>query len=249
MAADVGSFTDAALELHVSQAAVSRTIASLERTVGDRVLRRCREGASSPPPGPSCSRRPAGCWPRRTASRASSVGRAPCASGTPGRVGAAHGLAAAHLRARHPGIELLSSADHGSAGLLDGGCDVAVLRRAVRRPAAGLGRHRPRAPRRRLRVRRPRRAGGARRWLSSATARCSSTAGGGRRRRTCGRSGTNAAVRGDHGRRQLARHDRHRQLPSAPPPRRRRTTTSARGDLPAAQGRPPHPRAAGVVAR
>lgn len=43
-AADVGSFTDAALELHVSQAAVSRTIASLERTVGDRVLRRIPRG-------------------------------------------------------------------------------------------------------------------------------------------------------------------------------------------------------------
>lgn len=43
-AADLGSFTEAAGRLHVSQAAVSRTIASLERTVGDRLLRRVPRG-------------------------------------------------------------------------------------------------------------------------------------------------------------------------------------------------------------
>lgn len=43
-AAELGSFTEAAGRLHVSQAAVSRTIASLERTVGDRLLRRVPRG-------------------------------------------------------------------------------------------------------------------------------------------------------------------------------------------------------------
>ncbi len=42
--AEAGSFTDAANELHVSQAAVSRTIASFEREIGDRVLRRIPRG-------------------------------------------------------------------------------------------------------------------------------------------------------------------------------------------------------------
>lgn len=42
--ADAGSFTDAAARLHVSQAAVSRTIAGLERTLGERLLRRVPRG-------------------------------------------------------------------------------------------------------------------------------------------------------------------------------------------------------------
>jgi DNA-binding transcriptional LysR family regulator len=43
-AADEGSFTDAAARLFVSQAAVSRTIAGLEREVGERLLRRVPRG-------------------------------------------------------------------------------------------------------------------------------------------------------------------------------------------------------------
>lgn len=41
---EAGSFTDAATELHISQAAISRTIASLERSLGDRLLRRVPRG-------------------------------------------------------------------------------------------------------------------------------------------------------------------------------------------------------------
>jgi regulatory helix-turn-helix LysR family protein len=63
-AAEAGSFTEAAAQLYVSQAAVSRTIAGLEKSVGDRLLRRVprgceltgsgtaptiRPGSSSPP--------------------------------------------------------------------------------------------------------------------------------------------------------------------------------------------------------
>ena len=43
-AVDAGSFTDAASQLYVSQAAVSRTVASLERTVGAALLRRSVRG-------------------------------------------------------------------------------------------------------------------------------------------------------------------------------------------------------------
>jgi DNA-binding transcriptional LysR family regulator len=43
-AVDTGSFTDAASQLYVSQAAVSRTVASLERTVGAALLRRSVRG-------------------------------------------------------------------------------------------------------------------------------------------------------------------------------------------------------------
>lgn len=43
-AADAGSFTDAAAALHVSQAAVSRTVAGLETAVGERLLRRVPRG-------------------------------------------------------------------------------------------------------------------------------------------------------------------------------------------------------------
>src|SRR5262245_22651851 len=43
-AAETGSFTEAAVQLYVSQAAVSRTVASLEKVVGDRLLRRIPRG-------------------------------------------------------------------------------------------------------------------------------------------------------------------------------------------------------------
>jgi DNA-binding transcriptional LysR family regulator len=43
-AAEAGSFTDAAAQLYVSQAAVSRTIAGLEKTVGDMLVRRVPRG-------------------------------------------------------------------------------------------------------------------------------------------------------------------------------------------------------------
>ena len=43
-AAEEGSFTDAAARLFVSQAAVSRTIAGLEKSVGERLLRRVPRG-------------------------------------------------------------------------------------------------------------------------------------------------------------------------------------------------------------
>jgi DNA-binding transcriptional LysR family regulator len=50
-AAELGTFTDAAAELHVSQAAVSRTIAALERAVGEQLLRRTARGCEPTPSG------------------------------------------------------------------------------------------------------------------------------------------------------------------------------------------------------
>lgn len=50
-AANCGSFTDAAEVLHVSQASVSRTIAALERAVGEQLLRRTARGCEPTPSG------------------------------------------------------------------------------------------------------------------------------------------------------------------------------------------------------
>lgn len=50
-AVDAGSFTDAAAGLHISQAAVSRTIAGLETAVGERLLRRGVHGCELTPAG------------------------------------------------------------------------------------------------------------------------------------------------------------------------------------------------------
>lgn len=50
-AADAGSFTDAAGELFVSQAAVSRTIAAFENMIGEKLLRRVPRGCELTPTG------------------------------------------------------------------------------------------------------------------------------------------------------------------------------------------------------
>lgn len=50
-AADQGSFSEAAAELHVSQAAVSRTIGGLEKSIGGKLLRRVPRGCELTPTG------------------------------------------------------------------------------------------------------------------------------------------------------------------------------------------------------
>jgi DNA-binding transcriptional LysR family regulator len=137
MAADVGSFTDAALELHVSQAAVSRTIASLERTVGDRVLRRVPRGCELTATGTQLL--PEARRVLAEADRFTGFLRSRQSTLRLGYAWAALGRHTPSLQRtwarEHPGIELLLVRQTtASAGLLDGGCDVAVLRRAVDDP-------------------------------------------------------------------------------------------------------------------
>lgn len=50
-AVETGSFTDAAIEIGISQAAVSRRIASLERAAGQQLVHRTRRGCAPTPAG------------------------------------------------------------------------------------------------------------------------------------------------------------------------------------------------------
>ncbi|MGA8046208.1 MAG: LysR family transcriptional regulator [Dermatophilaceae bacterium] len=133
-ALDVGSFTDAARELHVSQAAVSRTIASLERTVGDRVLRRIPRGCE-----PTATGQQILPHARRVLSEADRFSDFLRSRQSTLRLGYAwaglgrHTAALQRTWARdHPDIELeLVKRNTPTAGLVEGACDVAVLRRTV----------------------------------------------------------------------------------------------------------------------
>lgn len=133
-AAEVGSFTEAAAQLYVSQAAVSRTIAGLEKTVGDALLRRV----------------PRGCELTRTGQLVLPQARRVLAEAERfteflttrhgvlrlGYAWAALGRHTAPLQRdwaqRHEPIELeLVRHNSPTAGLAEGLCDVAVLRREV----------------------------------------------------------------------------------------------------------------------
>ncbi|KAB7741902.1 LysR family transcriptional regulator [Nostocoides sp. F2B08] len=136
-AADLGSFTDAARELHVSQAAVSRTIASLERAVGDRVLRRIPRGCEPTPTGAQIL--PHARRVLAEADRFSDFLRSRHSTLRLGYAWAGLGRHTAALQrtwARdHTDIELeLVKRNTPTAGLAEGTCDVAILRRAVDDP-------------------------------------------------------------------------------------------------------------------
>lgn len=136
-AVDVGSFTDAARELHVSQAAVSRTIASLERAVGDRVLRRIPRGCEPTATGQQIL--PHARRVLAEADRFSDFLRSRHSTLRLGYAWAGLGRHTAALQrtwARvHDDIELeLVKRNTPTAGLAEGACDVAVLRRAADDP-------------------------------------------------------------------------------------------------------------------
>lgn len=133
-AADVGSFTDAALELHVSQAAVSRTIAAFERTVGEPVLRRIPRGCE-----PTATGQQLLPHARRIiteADRFSEFIRSRHSSLRMGYAWAGLGRHTASLvrtfAQDHEGIDLeLVRTNTPTSGLQEGACDVAVIRRPV----------------------------------------------------------------------------------------------------------------------
>ncbi|MCT7657378.1 LysR family transcriptional regulator [Mycobacterium deserti] len=134
VAAEAGSFTEAAEQLHVSQAAVSRTIAGLERTVGDRLLRRVPRGCELTTPGQLIVPHA-----RRVLSEADSFTsflRSRQAVLRLGYAWAAIGRHTARLQRdwaqRHDAVELqLVRHNSPTAGLAEGLCDVAIVRRAV----------------------------------------------------------------------------------------------------------------------
>lgn len=133
-AAEAGSFTAAADELHVSQAAVSRTIAGLEANVGDRLLRRVARGCELTATGaqllPHVRRLLA------EADRFSEVLRTRHSIVRLGYAWAALGSHTAPLQrqwAALGGDVELALVRHNSptAGLAEGLCDVAIVRNAV----------------------------------------------------------------------------------------------------------------------
>ncbi|HET9970533.1 MAG TPA: LysR family transcriptional regulator [Streptosporangiaceae bacterium] len=129
--ADAGSFTDAAIDLGISQAAASRTLASLESALGVRLLRRTtREVALT-----AAGRRvlaPA----RRALAAAGDVAREAAAGHTRLRIGYAWSAMGRHTTAfqrrwasEHPDTELqLIRTNSVTAGLAEGACDLAVIR-------------------------------------------------------------------------------------------------------------------------
>lgn len=133
-AADEGSFTDAAARLQVSQAAVSRTIAGLERLVGERLLRRVPRGCELTSTGQQLLPQA-----RRVLAEADRFTEFVHSRHGVLRLGyawAALGRHTARLQRewarQHESVEL-QLVRHSSltAGLSEGLCDVAIARRAV----------------------------------------------------------------------------------------------------------------------
>lgn len=133
-AVDTGSFTDAASALHTSQAAVSRTVAALERQVGERLLRRIPRGCEPTATGHQLL--PAA---RRLLAEADRFGEFVRSRHGVLRLGYAWAALGAHTTrlqrtwdAEQSSRELhLVRHNSPTAGLSEGVCDVAVLRRAA----------------------------------------------------------------------------------------------------------------------
>lgn len=133
-AVDTGSFTDAALLLHVSQASVSRTVAALERALGDRVLRRVPHGCE--PTAFGLQLLPHARRVLAEAGRFSEFVRSRHGLMRLGYAWSALGRHTAPLQRRwareHPevGLELVRF-NSPTSGLAEGHCDVAIVRRPV----------------------------------------------------------------------------------------------------------------------
>jgi DNA-binding transcriptional LysR family regulator len=134
IAAEAGSFTEAAAQLYVSQAAVSRTIAGLEKTVGERLLRRVPRGCELTITGQQILPQA-----RRVLSEAENFTEFLASRHGVLRLGyawAAVGRHTARLQRdwaqRHDAIELeLVRHSSPTAGLAEGLCDVAIVRRPI----------------------------------------------------------------------------------------------------------------------
>jgi DNA-binding transcriptional LysR family regulator len=133
-AAEAGSFTEAAAQLYISQAAVSRTIAGLEIIVGDKLLRRVPRGCELTATGQQILPRA-----RRVLSEADNFSEFLTSRHGVLRLGyawAAVGRHTARLQRewaqRHGQVELqLVKQNSPTAGLAEGLCDVAIVRRPI----------------------------------------------------------------------------------------------------------------------
>ena len=129
--AEAGSFTDAAIDLGISQAAASRTLASLESALGVRLLRRTTREVTLTAAGGRVL-----AHARRALAAAEDVVREAAAGPARLRIGYAWSAMGRHTTpfqrrwaAEHPDIELaLIRTNSGTAGLAEGACDIAVIR-------------------------------------------------------------------------------------------------------------------------
>jgi len=131
--ADQGSFTDAAIELGMSQATVSRTLASLEAHLGTRLVRRTTRSSELTASGERALRHA-----RRILSGVDELERDVTTGESIVRIGYAWSALGKHTTAfqrewatRHPGtvMELVRS-NTPSAGLAEGVASLAIVRRA-----------------------------------------------------------------------------------------------------------------------
>ncbi|MGW1911830.1 LysR family transcriptional regulator [Streptomyces sp. NPDC002076] len=131
---DEGTFTDAAIALGVSQAAVSRTLAGLERTLGVRLLRRTSREVS-----PTATGLRVVAQARRVLADVAVLVQEATSGHTRLRIGYAWSAVGRHTvafqrrwAAAHPGTDLhLVRVNTASAGLAEGVCDLAVVRRPL----------------------------------------------------------------------------------------------------------------------
>ena len=129
---DEGTFTDAAIALGVSQAAVSRTLASLERALGVRLLRRTSRAVA-----PTATGLRVVAQARRVLGEVDDLVREATSGHTSLRIGYAWSAVGRHTPAfqrrwarAHPGTGLhLVRVNSATAGLVEGACDLAVVRR------------------------------------------------------------------------------------------------------------------------
>ncbi|MFE5813647.1 LysR family transcriptional regulator [Streptomyces sp. NPDC056479] len=131
---DEGTFTDAAIALGVSQAAVSRSLASLERALGARLLRRTSREVSPTGTGLRVL-----AHARRVLGEVDELVREAASGHARLRMGYAWAALGRHTpafqrrwAAAHPGTDLqLVRVNSSTAGLAEGACDLSVVRRPV----------------------------------------------------------------------------------------------------------------------
>jgi DNA-binding transcriptional LysR family regulator len=128
---DAGTFTDAAIDLGISQAAVSRNLIALERVLGVRLLHRTSRSVAPTTAGVQVLAQA-----RQLLAAADNLVAEATSGHTRLRVGHAWSSIGRHTRefqrrwtARYPTVELqLIRTNSSSGGLAEGLCDIAVLR-------------------------------------------------------------------------------------------------------------------------
>ena len=131
---DAGTFTDAAIELGISQAAVSRNLMALERVLGVRLLHRTSRNITPTTAGVHILAQA-----RQILAAADNLIAEATTGHTTLRIGHAWSAMGRHTRefqrqwaARYPGVELhLIRTNSPTGGLAEGLCDLAVLRTAA----------------------------------------------------------------------------------------------------------------------